>query len=87
MIPGKMANFSCLAYSHGSLKYKWTERKPKMASQPNTIQSNELFYTINNTQPSDEGWYCCVATNECGDVEECAWLEIDSEYSCMKNCC
>jgi len=44
-------------------------------------------YSINNTTPSDEGWYCCVVTNECGAVEECAWLEIDSEllerYSSM----
>ena len=37
-------------------------------------------YFINSTQPLDEGWYCCVATNECGDVEECAWLEVDGKY-------
>jgi len=38
-----------------------------------------VTYSIDITQPSDEGWYCCVATNECGDVEECAWLEVDSK--------
>ena len=79
VLPGEMANFDCLAYSHGSLKYKWTEKTSNKMFKPNTIQGNNVSYTIDTTQPSDEGWYCCVATNECGDVEECAWLEVDSE--------
>ena len=36
--------------------------------------------SISKTQPSHEDWYCCVATNECGSVQECAWLEVDSKY-------
>ena len=24
--------------------------------------------------------YCCVATNDYGSVEECAYLEVNSEY-------
>ena len=33
---------------------------------------------ISNVQPSNEGWYCCLATNERGMVKECAWKLIVS---------
>ena len=34
---------------------------------------------VSNVQLSDEGWYCCVVTNDYGSVEECAWLEVNSK--------
>ena len=42
--------------------------------------------TMNNVQPSDEGWYCCVATNEGGSTIDCAWLEVNSKlYYSLKH--
>ena len=85
VIPGEAANFFCLGYSHGTLKYDWKKKNSKnlLSSSKTTecTQDNTMTYSISNTQPSAEGWYCCVATNEGGSVEECAWLEVDSELS------
>ena len=36
--------------------------------------------TIPNVQLSDEGWYCCLATNECGTTEKCVWLEVNCKF-------
>ena len=80
IVPGEVAKFDCLAYSHSTLQYTWKKKNStSVLYTSKAIQDNTVAYSINNTQPSDEGWYCCVATNECGDVEECAWLEMDSE--------
>jgi len=85
ILPGEIAKFDCLAYSHSSLQYNWKKKnyRGSLSSSKTTkcTQDNTVTYSIDNTQPSDEGWYCCVATNECGNVEECAWLEVDSELS------
>ena len=35
--------------------------------------------TIPVVQLSDEGWYCCVATNEDGSTEKCIWLDAKSK--------
>jgi len=79
-LPGQMVNFTCLAYSHTTLQYKWKRTKELLSSSKTTCAQNDAEeYSINITKPSDEGWYCCVATNECGDVDECAWLEMDSK--------
>lgn len=32
----------------------------------------------------DEGWYCCVAVNECGNTTKCGWLEVDSKLTYSK---
>jgi len=83
LIPGEIAKFDCLAYSHGSLKYSWKKKNSTslLPSSKATECTEAVTFSIGNTQPSHEGWYCCVATNECGDVEECAWLEVDSKWS------
>ena len=76
-----MAKFDCLAYSHSSLQYNWKKKySTSLLTSLKATQDDTVYYSIDNTQPSDEGWYCCVATNECGSVEKCAWLEMDSEY-------
>ena len=81
-IPGEVAKFDCLAYSFSSLQYSWRKRYSRsVLYDSEAIQNHAVTYSINNTQPSDEGWYCCIANNECGSVEECAWLEVDSELS------
>ena len=79
-----MVTFKCLAYSHTTLLYKWKKTKELLSSAKAIFVQNEAVeYSINITQPSDEGWYCCVATNECGAVDECAWLEMDSKSSTL----
>ena len=92
VLPDETVNFYCLAFSHGGLLYDW---KVKKGSIPLTaIESYDPWQystlgqttTINNltmmnTKESDEGWYCCMVTNECGSVQECAWLEVDSKLN------
>ena len=88
--PGKSAFFECLAWSYSGLVYDWYKRGPSNITTNAVISYNRwsqdgscisTIYTlaISNVQPSDEGWYCCVATNDYGSVEECAWLEVNSE--------
>ena len=82
----------CLALSFGLITYDWNRRDgilPQTAVKSYT--ENILFnppgegitdvysLTINDVQPSDEGWYCCVATNEGGSTMPCAWLEVSSK--------
>ena len=89
----KTATLSCLAQSYGALKYDWKRlngsRISPLASQayiPKQYLSSDFIavtyqLTIPNVQPSDEGWYCCVATNEKGKSEKCVWLEVESKLS------
>ena len=79
--PGNEANFSCLAFSHSMVKYEWkfNEHKNLPTNSEVFMQGDTMIYFINNTRPSFEGFYCCVATNEVGSVQECAWLEVDSK--------
>ena len=78
----------CLAISFGLVKYEWNKRDgilPQTAIK--SCAQNVLFslpgdvysLTMSNVQPSDEGWYCCVATNEGGNTSHCAWLEVNSK--------
>ena len=84
----------CLALSFGSMKYDWSRRDgiiPQTAVK--SCAQNLLFslpgeeaievysLTMNNVQPSDEGWYCCVATNEGGSTMDCAWLDVNSKLA------
>ena len=84
----------CLALSYGSMKYDWSRHDgiiPQTAVK-SCAHQNILFnppgedttygssLTMNNVQPSDEGWYCCVATNEGGSTIDCAWLEVNSKF-------
>jgi len=81
-VPGKVVGFDCLAYSHTTLQYKWKKAEKVTwlsASEITCAQNGSEEYSIDTTYPTDEGWYCCVVSNECGAVQECAWLEMDSE--------
>ena len=74
------------------LTYDWSRRDsilPQTAVKSYThktfINSHggqiTLVYNLafNNVQLSDEGWYCCTATNEGGSTTKCSWLEVNSK--------
>lgn len=78
---GANVSFDCLAYSYGSLQYHW--KRPENSINNVIVQNLPTMYSliITNAQVSNEGNYCCVATNECGaeDTISCAWLEVKSK--------
>ena len=84
----------CLAGSYGVLTYNWKKENglSSYASQSlifgnysDTNQETIMYQlTIPNAHLSDEGWYCCVATNEDGSTERCIWLDVKSE--CLHYC-
>ena len=39
------------------------------------------FKVITADEQYNEGWYCCVAVNECGNTSRCGWLEVDSKLA------
>ena len=92
VLPEKTAHFYCLALSFGGLSYDW--KRMDNASLPKSaiityVKWKFSYYlghiasvnrlAIMDIKQSDEGWYCCVATNECGYTERCAWLEVNSK--------
>ena len=92
MLPHGVANFSCLATSQSGLIYDWKvlnkSSLPYFASSYYDKWQFSAFeghlttvshLAITSVQPSNEGWYCCLATNERGTVKECAWLEVNSK--------
>ena len=94
VLPNQSFIMNCLALSFGLLKDDcWSKRDgvlPQTAVKscihnilfdPLSERTTKNVYNlaVYNVQPSDEGWYCCVATNEAGSTMDCAWLEIDSK--------
>ena len=94
VLPNQSFIINCLALSFGLLKDDcWIKHDgilPQTAVKscihnilfdPLSERFTKNIYTlaVYNVQPSDEGWYCCVATNEAGSTVDCAWLEIDSK--------
>ena len=77
-----MVTFLCLAWSYGELLYKW-ERNDSSILSPNSTYGgrDDTIHSLSilNVQVMDEGHYCCVASNECGSITRCAWLEVDSK--------
>ena len=91
VFPNQDIHLNCLALSSGVLMYDWSKRDGHLPQ--NTTQScvRKTFFNsfggevtlvydlaIHNVQPSNEGWYCCTATNEGGNTTECQWLEVNS---------
>ena len=69
------AEFVCKAFSFGTIKYSWERMNSTLPAKASTdICSSTL--SIPNATQFDEGHYCCVATNECGTVKQCAILSI-----------
>ena len=93
ILPNQSFFMNCLALSFGFLKDDcWTKRDgvlPKTTVKscvhnilfdPLIDQTTNVYnLAVYNVQASDEGWYCCVATNDAGSTVDCAWLEIDSK--------
>ena len=78
---GETAVFTCLAFSYGELSYQWKKFENSTLPSNAAVQNNITKYLliISNAQVSNEGNYCCVATNECGNTTSCAWLEVKSK--------
>ena len=91
IFPYQDYNLSCLALSLGVLTYDWYRHDGNLSQ--NAVKSYVHEYFLNplgseatlvynlalpNVQLSDEGWYCCVATNEAGSTTKCTWLEVYS---------
>ena len=94
VFPNHSFIMNCLAVSSGLLTYDWSKLDgvlPQTAvkSYTHKILFNPLgkgttdvySLTMHNVQASDEGWYCCVATNEGGSTMDCAWLEVNSKLA------
>ena len=92
VLPYQDYNLSCLALSLGVLTYDWNRHGGNLSQ--NAVKSfiYEDFFNplgseatlvynlaLPNIQPSDEGWYCCIATNEGGSTTKCIWLEVNSK--------
>ena len=90
VVANKTANLHCLASSCGALTYDWIKHANNLSTSAvkSYVTKQFLYYdqivltyqlTIPNVQLSDEGWYCCLATNECGTTKRCIWLEVKSK--------
>ena len=91
LFPFQDCKLNCLALSSGVLAYdwiKWNGDLPQTAKKSyihgtffNSLGSETTVVynlAITSVQPSDEGMYCCVATNEGGNTTRCTWLEVNS---------
>jgi len=91
VLPGQVVHYYCLASSFGLLAYDWKKYNRSSASpilnatmtydHINILGGTTAVHnlTISDVSLSDEGEYCCIATNECGSVMKCAWLNIYSK--------
>ena len=91
VLPNHSFDLNCLALSAGVLSYDWSRHD---GSLPQTAVKSYIHKTFlnsqgraatvvynlafDNVQISDEGCYCCTATNEGGSTKKCAWLEVNS---------
>ena len=57
------------------MQYKWEKNNSQMPAKA-IIDACSTKLTITNVTQSDEGLYCCLATNDCGTVKECAMLSV-----------
>ena len=91
IFPYQGCNLSCLAVSLGVLTYDWNRHDGNLSKNAVKSYVHENFFSplgseatliyslaLPNVQLSDEGWYCCVATNEAGSTTKCTWLEVNS---------
>ena len=95
VLVNQAAYLYCLASSCGALTYDWIKSESNLsASTVKSYVTKQFLYfdqivltyqlTIPHVQLSDEGWYCCLATNECETTEKCVWIEVNSKfYRCL----
>ena len=90
--PNATVTFSCLAWSFGRLIYRWNRNDSSTLPSNSSVFFQHKQFPVDqnyvttvyklrivNVQVIDEGLYCCEASNECGSIKECAWLEVDSK--------
>ncbi|XP_065887834.1 roundabout homolog 2-like isoform X2 [Dysidea avara] len=51
------------------------KQKLSITSYATEVHSFKVF---NVEEQSNEGWYCCVAVNQCGNTTKCGWLEVNT---------
>jgi len=71
--------FTCRAFTFGSIDYMW-ERDNNQIPTKAIIDVCSATLTVPNGTQFDEGLYCCLATNDCGTVKECAVLSVIGKY-------
>ena len=94
--PDTTVMLSCVAWSYGGLTYEWNKNdsltlpnnsavsyESKPLKTNNAINTTVYELTLFNVQETNEGHYCCIASNGCGSTTECAWLEVDSKLLAM----
>ena len=69
------AHFTCEAFSFSKVSYKWQRENGLLPDKAVTDTCSSTLTIPNGTQ-FDEGNYCCIATNECGPIKECAILSV-----------
>lgn len=90
ILPYQDCKLNCLALSSGVLTYEWSKRDGSLPQNAVKSYTYETFFNslggettlvyslaIPYVQLSDEGWYCCIATNEAGSTTACTWLEVN----------
>ena len=81
-----------MAHGFSSFTYVWKNSYGKISPDTRRIVTRrlelieiagQLLYIselkITNVEESDEGFYYCSATNDCGNDTTEAWLEVDSK--------
>lgn len=69
--PDALVTFLCLAWSYGGLLYKWERNDSSILPSNSTYSGRDdtiHSLSILNAQVMDEGYYCCVPSNECGSI-------------------
>ena len=88
---GEVAQFTCVAISHGNLIYQWRRKDnaslplSALSSSSTVDQGTGNKLVITNVQYMDNGWYCCEAINEHSKAEDCAWLQINGKFTVLLN--
>ena len=83
VFPEQTVEFTCSVLGNDSVNIEWKKNNDLLPS--NSLETSQVkgkntiigLLKITKVKPSDEGQYCCVATNECGSREGCAWLQIN----------
>ena len=68
--------FICKAFSFGTIQYKWERMNSSIPDKAVITDTCSSTLSIPNSTQFDEGSYCCIATNKCGPVKECAILSV-----------
>ena len=84
VLPEQTVEFTCSVLSNDTVNVEWKKKNGLLPTDSLEIsqfneEKNEMTSSLKITKVklSNEGQYCCVATNKCGSKEGCAWLQIN----------